>query len=266
MRTVLSAALISFVLAGCAAAPTTTESSSETSSNADIVMCASDVQTCPDGSTVARDPKNNCVFKTCPTVTKAAPALATKTIPLAELKKFPLDCDVAATSQTTCPAAGDTVVKITTTKGVVWAKLFPQYAPKAVENFVGLAERGYYDGLLFHRVIPDFMIQGGDPSGNGTGGESIWGRDFADEISSNLKHLHGALSMANRGPNTNGSQFFIVQNASGTGFLDGGYTIFGQTFSGLAAVDAIATVPRDAMDKPLADEKMTKVEAFTVAK
>ena len=109
------------------------------------------------------------------------------------------------------PAVGEKVAVIKTDKGDIKVRLFPEEAPKAVENFVTHAENGYYDGLIFHRVIKDFMIQGGDPKGTGTGGESIWGKPFADEFSSELHNFRGALSMANAGPNTNGSQFFIVQ-------------------------------------------------------
>ena len=109
------------------------------------------------------------------------------------------------------PAVGEKIAVIKTDKGDIKVRLFPEEAPKAVENFVTHAENGYYDGLIFHRVIKDFMIQGGDPKGTGTGGESIWGKPFADEFSSELHNFRGALSMANAGPNTNGSQFFIVQ-------------------------------------------------------
>ncbi len=103
------------------------------------------------------------------------------------------------------------LVEMETTKGMIKIKLFTEYAPKAVENFVKHSEEGYYDGLIFHRVIKDFIIHGGDPNGNGTGGESIYGTPFEDEFSSNLYNIRGALSMANTGANTNGSQFFIVQ-------------------------------------------------------
>ena len=98
---------------------------------------------------------------------------------------------------------------IETTMGTITAQLFPKYAPKTVENFVKLAEKNYYDDVIFHRVIPDFMIQGGDPTGTGRGGESIYGHPFEDEFSEELFNFTGALSMANAGPNTNGSQFFI---------------------------------------------------------
>ena len=103
-------------------------------------------------------------------------------------------------------------VTIETSMGTIQLQLFPEQAPKTVENFVTHAKAGYYDGMTFHRVIPNFMIQGGDPTGTGMGGESIWGQPFEDEFSPELYNLRGALSMANAGPNTNGSQFFIVQD------------------------------------------------------
>ncbi|MDN6028777.1 MAG: peptidylprolyl isomerase [Lactobacillus sp.] len=169
-------------------------------------------------------------------------------------------------------------VVMQTNHGDITLALFPKLAPKTVENFVGLAKKSYYDGVIFHRVISDFMIQGGDPDGNGTGGTSLWGKPFADEFSNQLFNLRGALSMANAGPNTNGSQFFIVQNKNvpkrilsqmkhvgypeaiieayrqgGTPWLDGHHTVFGQVTTGLEVVDEIAKVKRDAMDKPLDD-------------
>ena len=107
--------------------------------------------------------------------------------------------------------SGDQVATITTSEGEIVIKLCPEQAPKAVENFVTLAEEGYYDGLIFHRVINDFMIQGGDPNGDGTGGESCWGGTFEDEFNGEMYHFRGALAMANRGADTNGSQFYIVQ-------------------------------------------------------
>ncbi len=117
--------------------------------------------------------------------------------------------DKAAGFQTELPQAGDTVAILHTSKGDIAIRLFPEAAPKAVENFITHAKNGYYNGLTFHRVIENFMIQGGDPKGTGTGGESIWGKPFEDEFDSKLLNLRGALSMANSGVNTNGSQFFI---------------------------------------------------------
>lgn len=122
--------------------------------------------------------------------------------PVAELPQ--LDRDM--------PEKGETVATLHTTKGDISVRFFPKYAPKAVENFITHAKEGYYNGVIFHRVIKDFMIQGGDPLGTGTGGESIWGAPFENEVTFNLRSFRGALCMANAGPDTNGSQFYIVQN------------------------------------------------------
>ncbi len=109
------------------------------------------------------------------------------------------------------PAKGEEVAVLSTNYGDIYIRLFPEIAPKAVQNFIGLIEKGYYDGLIFHRVIDNFMIQGGDPTGTGSGGESIWGNDFGDEFCSELLNIRYSLAMANSGVNTNGSQFFINQ-------------------------------------------------------
>ncbi|MBR4015961.1 MAG: peptidylprolyl isomerase [Anaerotignum sp.] len=119
--------------------------------------------------------------------------------------------DTSRILQAELPADGEEIAVITTSKGVVKMRFYPDEAPKAVENFKTLAKDGYYDGLLFHRVIDGFMVQTGDPTGTGSGGESCWGEDFEDEISGKLHFYRGAVAMANSGPNTNGSQFFIVQ-------------------------------------------------------
>ena len=113
--------------------------------------------------------------------------------------------------QLNAPKDGELKATIKTNMGEIKLRLFPEHAPKAVENFTTHAKNGYYNGLIFHRVIDNFMIQGGDPLGTGKGGESIWGKPFEDEFTGELHNLRGALSMANAGPNTNGSQFFIVQ-------------------------------------------------------
>ena len=157
------------------------------------------------------------------------------------------------------PEKGDQIAVIETNKGTIKVRLFGELTPKTVENFVGLAEKNYYDGIIFHRVIPDFMIQGGDPTGTGTGGESVWGGKFEDEFHPDLKNSYGALSMANAGPNTNGSQFFIVQAKEGTPWLDGAHTVFGQVFEGMDVVDAIAAVETNAADKPNEEVVMEKV-------
>ena len=154
-------------------------------------------------------------------------------------------------------AEGEGVVKIKieTTAGDIYADLNEKEAPKTVENFTKLARQGFYDGIIFHRVIPDFMIQTGDPTGTGTGGP---GYKFADEFSPALKHSKaGILSMANSGPNTNGSQFFITDAA--TPWLDGKHSVFGQVTQGIEVVKKIATAPRDAGDRPKTEIKMAKV-------
>lgn len=174
---------------------------------------------------------------------------------------------------------------IKTSLGDVKVQLFAKLAPKTVKNFVELAKKGYYNGVLFHRVIPDFMIQGGDPTGTGRGGESIYGKAFEDEFSDQLFNFNGALSMANAGPNTNGSQFFIVsasrvpanmleqmklvgypqeiidhyKETSGTPWLDHRHTVFGQVISGMEIVEKISKVDRDGMDKPKEDVVMNEI-------
>jgi peptidyl-prolyl cis-trans isomerase B (cyclophilin B) len=139
--------------------------------------------------------------------------------------------------------------------GAIAVELFDDDAPKTVANFKKLAGDGFYDGVIFHRVIPDFMIQGGDPTGTGSGGP---GYTFEDEFNEN-KVERGALAMANAGPNTNGSQFFIV-TADATPWLDGKHTVFGRVTDGMEAVDAISAVDRDARDKPHQDVKIERVE------
>ncbi len=146
---------------------------------------------------------------------------------------------------------------IETNLGSVKIELFKKDAPKTVENFKKLAEKGYYNGVTFHRVIKDFMIQGGDPTGTGAGGDSAFGGSFEDEIN-NHKIVAGTLAMANRGPNTNGSQFFIVTQ-SPQPHLDGKHTVFGQVAEGMEIVKKIAAVPVDANDKPIEPVKIVKV-------
>jgi peptidyl-prolyl cis-trans isomerase B (cyclophilin B) len=132
-----------------------------------------------------------------------------------------------------------------TNRGTIELELYPNEAPKTVDNFVRLARTGFYDGVTFHRVIPDFMIQGGDPTGTGSGGP---GYTFEDEINDH-KVERGALAMANAGPDTNGSQFFIVTTDEAP-WLDGKHTVFGKVTSGMDVVDAISALSRDARDKP----------------
>lgn len=188
-------------------------------------------------------------------------------------------------------ADNEAAVKIKTSQGDITVKLFPEEAPLAVENFLTHAKEGYYNGTIFHRVINGFMIQGGDPNGDGTGGQSIWsgkdenidsGNGFKNEISAFLYNIRGALAMANAGADTNGSQFFINQNTAdassqlstashpgkiieaykngGNPSLDGGYTVFGQVIEGMDIVDKIAAVETDSNDKPTSDVTINSIE------
>jgi cyclophilin family peptidyl-prolyl cis-trans isomerase len=142
-----------------------------------------------------------------------------------------------------------------TSEGAIELELYPDDAPKTVENFVKLAGDGFYDGIIFHRVIPDFMIQGGDPTGTGMGGP---GYEFEDEFNEH-KVVRGALAMANAGPNTNGSQFFIV-TAEATPWLDGKHTVFGKVTSGMDVVDRISKAERDENDRPRTPVTIERVE------
>ena len=142
-----------------------------------------------------------------------------------------------------------------TSAGTIELELFPEDAPKTVENFTKLASEGYYDGLTFHRVIPDFMVQGGCPQGTGTGGP---GYSFEDEINQH-KVVRGALAMANAGPNTIGSQFFIV-TIDAAPWLDGKHTVFGEVTSGMDVVDALEGLPTDGRDRPSDPALIEKIE------
>jgi len=146
-------------------------------------------------------------------------------------------------------------MKMTTNKGEIELEMFDDDAPKTVENFKKLAADGFYDGLIFHRVIKDFMIQGGCPQGTGTGGP---GYSFEDEFNDH-KVVRGALAMANSGPNTNGSQFFIV-TIDAAPWLDGKHTVFGEVTSGMDVVDAVEGLETDARDRPREEAKIEKLE------
>jgi peptidylprolyl isomerase len=151
----------------------------------------------------------------------------------------------------------ETIVTIETNQGPIELKLFPQLAPKTCENFVGLVKKGYYDGIIFHRIIPEFMLQCGDPTGTGRGGESIWGKAFEDECTPDLGFDKvGLLAMANSGPNTNGSQFFIT--TAKTPWLNMRHTIFGEVTKGYDVVEKIEAVPTDGSDKPVDEQKIVK--------
>ncbi len=154
-----------------------------------------------------------------------------------------------------------TVAVLETNQGIIKLKLFPHIAPKTCENFIGLIQKGYYNGLIFHRVIPGFMIQGGDPTGTGMGGESLWGGKFEDEFSADIKfEKPGILAMANSGPNTNGSQFFIT--VAPTEWLNNRHTIFGEVIEGMDAIEKIVNAPRNASDKP--NEEQNIIKAYLV--
>lgn len=156
------------------------------------------------------------------------------------------------------PKADDDIAIIHSNLGDIYIRFFPEEAPKTVENFVGLAKKGYYDGVIFHRIINGFMLQGGDPTGTGMGGESLWGGKFADEFSSKVSNLPYSVSMANAGPGTNGSQFFINQGSNT--FLDGKHSVFGEVLLGTNVVEAIMKVQTGAQDRPVQDVVMNSVE------
>ena len=149
------------------------------------------------------------------------------------------------------------LVVLKTNQGEITLKMFPKVAPLAVENFVTHVKKGYYDGLIFHRVIKGFMIQGGDPTGTGTGGESIWKKEFVNEYAPNVTFNRPfLLAMANHGPNTNGSQFFITTVP--TEFLNGGYTIFGEVVSGKEVVQKIENTKTAQADRPVSKQIILK--------
>lgn len=150
------------------------------------------------------------------------------------------------------------VVSIETTQGTITVALKPEIAPKAVENFLRLAQSDYYNGVIFHRIIKNFMIQGGDPTGTGRGGQSIYGKPFEDEISLSAKFdKPGLLAMANAGPKTNGSQFFIT--TASTPWLNGKHTIFGEVIEGYDIVKKLEGTPVDGQDRPVVPPKIVKI-------
>jgi len=152
-------------------------------------------------------------------------------------------------------------VVVETTMGTFAFELYWDHAPITCKNFVELTRKGYYDGTIFHRIIKDFMIQAGDPTGTGRGGESIFGKHFQDEISKELKHTGaGILSMANAGPNTNGSQFFIT--LAPCPWLDGKHTIFGRVHQGMQVIKRIGNVQTNQSDRPVADIKILKASVI----
>ncbi|KAK5656346.1 hypothetical protein OQA88_4726 [Cercophora sp. LCS_1] len=154
-----------------------------------------------------------------------------------------------------------TDIQLETSMGIIVLELYNIHAPRTCKNFAALAQRGYYDGVIFHRIIRNFMIQGGDPTGTGRGGKSIYGDTFEDEIHPGLKHTGaGILSMANAGPDSNGSQFFIT--LAPTPWLDGKHTIFGRVKSGMGVVKRMGLVPVDDDDKPRDEVKIIRAKVL----
>ncbi len=170
---------------------------------------------------------------------------------------------ITTTEMKTAPESGDKIATLTTNKGTINILLFTEEAPETTKNFIELAKQGKYDDTIFHRVIDNFMSQGGDfENRNGTGGYSYKGPGnyLQDEFGEGLTHIRGAVSMANAGPNTGGSQFFIVNAPEGTAWLNGAHAIFGFVYEGMDVVDAIAKVNKSSMDRPNEDMVIEKVE------
>ena len=161
------------------------------------------------------------------------------------------------------PQKGETVAVIHTSMGDISMRFLDEVAPLATNNFIALAEAGRYDNTIFHRVINNFMIQGGDYTNfNGTGGVSAYGVEFPNEVSEYASNVRGSVAMANAGPDTNGSQFYINQCYNDNAYLDGGYTVFGWVYEGMDVVDAIANVQTAAGDKPVEDVTIEYIEVL----
>ncbi len=195
------------------------------------------------------------LFACAASLALAASACSKENAPASPASPAPVSTPVAPAAAasipaTTPPTSANVIVTLETNQGVIKLKLFPEVAPKTCENFVGLIQKGYYDGLIFHRVIADFMIQGGDPTGTGMGGTSIWGKVFDNEVRPDVTFdAKGKLAMANAGPNTNGSQFFITTAAYPS--LNMHYSLFGEVISGQDVVDKIDHVKTGPDDRPL---------------
>ena len=180
-------------------------------------------------------------------------SLLETTISLFSFIVFSLSCSNAHAQLT----KNEPIIVFETTQGTIEIKLFPDVAPKACENILGLIEKSYYDGIIFHRIIKNFMVQGGDPTGTGRGGESLWGGKFKDEVSPDIKFDRpGLLAMANAGPNTNGSQFFIT--TAPTPWLNMRHTIFGEIVNGMDVISKLENLPTGAGDHPQEEQKIIR--------
>jgi len=196
-----------------------------------------------------------CATPASRSVPAETPVVSATQTAVAPTPVLPVSSETQATAIETGKEKNIVKIKIETTLGDICADLYEAEAPKTVGNFVTLVKKGFYDGIIFHRVIPEFMIQTGDPTGTGMGGP---GYQFPDEFSKKLRHdKPGVLSMANAGPNTNGSQFFITEVA--TPFLDDKHAVFGQVTEGMDVVLKIARVPRDRQDRPAQKIEMKKI-------
>ncbi len=256
IMTVLTAGVLSGFLSGCADqanAPEITEQSNAVEETADKE--ANTAATATDAITAETAATDAAANETPATSTPPAEAETT------------VEATVAPFDQLSAPVSGEKIAVIETDMGTIKIRLFTDLAPEITKNFEELANANMFNAVPFHRVVKDFMVQTGDfTNKNGTGGYSYKGPGtmLDDEITPALKHLFGAVSMANRGPDTNGSQFFIVTNTGGTAFLDGGYSVFGQVYEGMNVALKIADLQMPGTEKPSQTVNMTNVEVMTV--
>lgn len=245
MKKTLLTALLIALISCTSTTPPAQETTERYSNETETVFCTADVRECADGSFVSRQGPA-CAFAACPDGEMKEETAAA----LNETRETPTSAVATSEEKMT-----NTLIEMQTSKGTMKIKLYDDKAPKTVENFKTLVSKGFYDGIIFHRVIKNFMIQGGDPTGTGMGGP---GYTIKDEFAPGLKHdRKGLLSMANAGPNTGGSQFFITLVP--TPWLDGRHAIFGEVIEGLDVLEAIGSTPTDASDRPKTEVKMVKV-------
>ena len=244
MKRIITAAICLLLVAACLSGCKKVVSSGTTTAKPAATDADSETKNESEASTVSYEPKSTDAL------------ISMSDVPAQDLSNIDVDYQYAD------PKDGDEIAVIHTNYGDISMKFFPEAAPKAVASFKALAEAGRYDDTIFHRVINNFMIQGGDYTNfNGTGGESAFGEEFELEISDYLHNTEGAVAMANRGPGTNGSQFYI--NQVDNNYLDGNYTVFGQVYDGMDVVETIAHVDTNASDRPLNDVIIESVEITT---